>query len=131
MAKRNILKLNAKPITFTVIGISSHENDYRVSWSLNEHLNMNFIQTDDLTTGETEFTRFVDETESRTIWLISNRGEDSFLLEKYRNIDFILQFTDILPDEEINNWLRVLRKAPLISTAFVIPFSKQILQKLG
>ena len=33
---------------FKLIGIASHENDYRLSWAINKSLNIDFIKADDL-----------------------------------------------------------------------------------
>ncbi len=132
MAKRNILKLDVPPTTLTVIGISSHENDYRLSWSINEHLGLKFAQTDSLVTdtGE-EFACFAHEDEDQKLLLLSNRCDNGFLLEKYKNFDFILKFDIELTDANLSEWLRSLKKVPLISAAFHIPVNKQILQKLA
>ena len=129
MAKRNVLK--HKPIAYTVIGISSHENDYRLSWSLNEQLGLGFTLSERLRTdsGE-EFTCFVHRDEEQSLFLISNRCDNGFLLEKYRNLDFVLKFEYELPSSELTAWLSRLKKVPLVSTVFPIPFNKQVLQKL-
>ncbi len=130
MAKRNILK--SAPVTFTIIGISSHENDYRLSWSMNEQLGLDFARTAGLRTdkGE-EFACFAHEGEDQILLLISNRCDNGFLLEKYKNLDFILKFESELSDSELFGWLGNLKKVPLVSAAFPIPFDKHILQKLG
>jgi hypothetical protein len=132
MAKRNVVTLNINPAAFTVVGISSHENDYRLSWSLNEHLGLAFAQTAGLITdtGE-EFTCFAHEDEIRTLLLISNRCDNGFLLEKYKNFDFMMKFDSELTDAELSAWLRDFKKVPLISIAFPIPLNKQVLRKLG
>jgi len=132
MAKRNIIKLNTSPVIFTVIGISSHENDYRLSWNINELLGCTFIQGDSLVTGAgKEFTCFVHEDGNQRLVLVSNRCDNGFLLEKYKNFDFVLKFDSELGEAEISAWLRNLRKVPLVSAAFPIPFNKQVLQLLG
>lgn len=132
MAKRNVVRLDTGPVVFTIIGISSHENDYRLSWSINEQLGFAFAQGDNLVNSVgKEFACFVHEDEDQTLLLISNRCDNGFLLEKYRNFDFILKFDTELNEAEIYAWLRDLRKVPLISAAFQIPISKQVLQVLG
>ena len=132
IAKRNVIKLDPGPVTFTVIGISAHENDYRLSWSINEQLGLAFIQNDSLLThNNKEFTCFIFEDEDQKILLISNRCANGFFLEKYRNFDFILKFDVELNETEIDTWLRDLKKVPLVSAVFPIPINKQILQALG
>ena len=131
MAKRNVVKLDASPVTFTVMGISSHENDYRLSWSINEQLGLSFVQSDSLIIDGNEFTCFVAENDDHSLILISNRCDDGFLLEKYKNFDFILKFSAELNEAEAYVWLRDLRRVPLVSAVFPIPVNKQVLQILG
>ena len=132
MAKRNIVKLDTAPVVFTIIGISSHENDYRLSWSINEQMGCAFAQGDSLVTasGE-EFTCFVHEDDDRRLLLISNRCDNGFLLEKHKNFDFILKFDGELSEPELSAWLRDLRKVPLVSAVFPIPVNKKALHLLG
>ena len=131
MAKRNVVKLDAAPVMFTVIGISSHENDYRLTWSLNEQLGLTFVQSKSLISSEKEFTCFVLEDDNQKLTLISNRCNNGFLLEKYKTFDFILKFDAELNEAETQTWLRDLKRVSLVSTAFPIPVNKQVLQILG
>jgi len=131
--KRNIYKLKTDSQTvFTIIGISSHENDYRLSWNINEHTGLSFSQNDSLVTDSgKEFTRFVHEDEEQKMTLLSNRCDNGFLLEKHKNIDFILKFDMHLSEGKISEWLCNLKKVPLISTAYHISVDKKALQFLG
>ncbi len=131
MAKRNILKIDVPLISFTLIGISSHENDYRLCWNLNEYLDMELAQADNIVTDSQEFSCFAYEGDIHTILLISNRCDNGFLLDKYKNIDFILKFDPELTADELSTWQYNLKKVPLVSMAFPIPLNKNILQLLG
>jgi len=126
-SKRNIFKLKTdKTMVFTVIGISSHENDYRLSWSINEQIGLALSQTDSLIIdSEKEFSRFVHEDDEKRITLVSNRCDNSFLLEKHKNLDYFLQFDTQLSETEISEWLHDLKKVPLVSTAYQLPFDKK------
>jgi len=133
MAKRKVVKLmDTSPVVFTIIGISSHENDYRLSWSINEQLRLAFAQGDSIVTDAgNEFTCFVHEDDLQRLLLISNRCDNGFLLDKYKNFDFILKINAELTDAEMTEWLRNLKKVSLVSVAFHIPVNRQILQILG
>ena len=132
MAKRNVVKLDVGSVIFTAIGISSHENDYRLSWSINEQLGLAFTHGKNVVTGAgKEFSCFAHEDDERTLLLISNRCDNGFLLEKHKNIDFILKFNTELNDTETSAWLSDLKKVPLVSAVFPIPVNKQVLQLLG
>ena len=129
--KRNIIKYKAAADKmFTVIGISSHENDYRLSWNFNEDLGLSFVRSEDnIETGDgKEFAYFVHQDEDQCLMLISNRCDNGFLIDKYRNLDFILKFDTELNDEEIAEWIKKLRKVTLVSAAFIIQADKQIVQ---
>jgi len=128
MGKRNIINLDSLSVVFTIMGISSHENDYRLSWSVNEQLGLTFVKNENLVAGDgREFSCFVHEDENQSLLLISNRCDNGFLLEKHKNIDFILKFNTELNDTEISAWLGNLKKVPLISTVFCIPVNKKML----
>jgi len=131
MAKRNVVKLDVGVVTFSIIGISSHENDYRLSWSINEQLGLAFTRSDNVVTSAgKEFSCYIHEGDNQMLLLISNRCDNGFLLEKYKNIDFILKFDTELNDTATAAWISDLKKAPLISAAFPIPVNRQVLQLL-
>jgi len=130
MVKR--VRLEIKPAAFSIFGISSHENDYRLSWSINEQFGLSLAQDNSIKTSEDkDFTCFVHDDDHQTIILISNRCENGFLLEKYKNFDFILKIIPELIEEETAKWLRNLKKVPLISAVLSIPVSKTIIKLLG
>ena len=131
MAKRNVVKLDVGMVSFSIIGISSHENDYRLSWSINEQLGLTFAHGDNVVSAGKEFSCFAHEDDDQTLLLISNRCDNGFLLEKYKNIDFILKFDTELNDTEMSEWIRDLRKVSLISVAFPMPVNRKVLQALG
>ncbi len=132
MSKKNILKLDLTPTSATVIGISSHENDYRLSWSLNEHLGFSFAQDQDMITdSDNEFSCFIHHDENQILKLISNRCDNGFLLNKYKNFDFILKIEPKLSSTELDACIDKLKKIPLISAVMHIPLDKETSQKLN
>ena len=133
MTKRKVVKfVDATPVVFTIIGISSHENDYRLSWNINEQLRLAFVQGDSIVAGDgNEFTCFVHEDDQQSLLLISNRCDNGFLLGKHKNLDFILKINAELNETQMAEWLSNLRKTPLVSAAFHIQVNKQILRLLG
>ena len=132
MIRRNVVKLDVDLPLFTIIGISSHENDYRLSWSINEHTGLAFSLGKNLVTPSgNEFTCFVHNDDEQNITLVSNRCDNGFLLNKYKNMDFILKIDAELNQPQISEWIQKLRKTPFVSTAFHIPVNNQLLQLLG
>lgn len=113
---------------FDLIGISSHQNDYRISWALNTELNFGLIKTDNLIVSITSnkenqiFSKYsyVDDDNLNLYHLISNRCDNGFLLEEYKNIDFILM---IIGEYDKNFLPSLLNKIKLID---IIIFAFQI-----
>ena len=132
--KRQVIKYrdNCEQLRFTVIGISSHENDYRLSWNMNEELGLAFVRNNDniKTSDEMEFACFLNQNDDQRLMLISNRCDNGFLIKKHKNLDFFLTFDEELSDEETNEWLKKLRKTSLIAAAFTIQPDKNIMQLL-
>ena len=123
-SKRNIIKYKYTDdeMMFTLIGISSHESDFRLTWNINEEMGFSFIRSgQNIETGDgNEFAYFVHQDDDQCLMIISNRCDNGFLIEKYKNLDFIMKFETILNDEEIDEWIKRLRKVTLISAAFTI-----------
>ena len=133
-AKRQIVKYmdTADEEMFTLIGISSHENDYRLSWEINDVLGLKFAQDNESikTDDDNAFTCFVHQDDDQRIMLISNRCDNGFLIGKHKNLDFIMKFDTQLDDDETNEWIKKLRTVTLIYAAFKIPEDRQILNLL-
>jgi len=127
-AKRKLHKLNLeyKP-DYILIGIASHENDYRIGWALNNDLGFNFIKTDDLVVYkakyeiELSFSKyFLSNDPDLNSYLISNKSEQGFLLPKIKNIDFILKLSVENGMDFIDDILFKIKKIDVVITAFVI-----------
>ena len=133
-ASKNIIKYKdtAPTAAFTVLGISSHENDYRLSWNFNDDLGFKFAKTiDNIETHDgKEFNCFVHQDDDQRLLLVSNLCDKGYLLNKYKNLDFILKFDYELDEAEITKWIKKLRKVTLVSAAFIIHPDKKVMQLL-
>lgn len=81
---------------YTIIGIVSHQRDYRLIWSINEKMNLRLVKFDDLKIFQDrkkEFNTFsfyyynAPET-FKTYYFISNSGENGPLFPEYKQINF-------------------------------------------
>lgn len=127
--KKNLHTLSSpqQPVYF-LLGISSHENDYRISWALNNLLGLKLIKADNLKSlnkriGETqEFSMYVGQSDefSPIYKLISNRCDNGFLLEELKNIDYILRIEPMESPLNIDNVLLKLKEVQLISAIFCL-----------
>jgi hypothetical protein len=113
---------------FQLIGIASHENDYRLCWALNKKMGFEFVKSNDLIIAhpkhkiEIHYSKYFyeDEMDYLNYYLLSNKSDKGFLLPDHKNIDFLLKITGN-PDAEILNQLTLkLKKIDIVITAFIL-----------
>ncbi len=117
---------------FKLIGISSHENDYRLVWAINEHMKLQFTRIENLIIhqvklqSDLEFGRYLFHDEDRyfKLYLISNRCPDGFLFPEVKNIDFLLQVIGDVSEQELKSLVKGLKAVPVVSAAFELPTNK-------
>ncbi|MCD6597153.1 MAG: IPExxxVDY family protein [Bacteroidales bacterium] len=123
------IKLAFKPeLEFQLIGISSHENDYHLSWAINKNIGLNLAKSKNLSIynrqlkEQQEFSVFSFDNEDNFILfnLISNTSVNGFLFPEMRNIDFFLQIYGETDDKFILNLINKLNKIEIVSTSFII-----------
>jgi hypothetical protein len=127
--KKKIVKLQiGETNSFTLIGISSHENDYRLVWAMNNVFSFQFTRSENLVifnqklSTDLEFSRFIfsDEDKYLTYHLISNRCPDGFLFPEIKNLDYLLQITGEHDSKHLSIILKGLKKVGIVSAAFMI-----------
>ena len=113
------------------LGISSHENDYRLSWALNQYLGFHLVKSENhivfnlRINEQQEFSVYSYQSEqSITYRLISNRCDNGFFIEEYKNIDFILDIHPGQPAEFTSDLLGQIKTIPFVSMAFRIDILK-------
>jgi len=122
--KSHKLKLTPE-YSFSMIGISSHENDYRLSWALNKALNIELRKTDnyDVITKKSpvkqSFSKYtyVDETSQLDYILIANSCENGYLMEEYKNLDYVFLISQDFTQEEKQKYLQLVKSAGVIHLA--------------
>lgn len=113
-------------IDYALLGISSHENDYRLVWAINQ-VGFRFAKVDALVVSDKlreslEFSRFFyfDEEKQLTYKLISNRQGEGILFTEIKNLDYVMQITGELSAAELAEIEGLLKKAELISGVYRI-----------
>lgn len=128
-SKKQTLRLKVdKDIRFRLLGISCHENDYRLVWAVNNQLKWNFVKTGNLVVHnqklktDLEFSRFTFTDDSRymTYNLISNRCPDGFLFSEIKNIDFLVHITGEVTEAEVREFRSRLKGVKVISATFIL-----------
>jgi len=130
--KRTLKLKISEEIHFKLIGISSHENDYRLVWAINNKLAFQFVRTDSLTIhrealqSDLSFNRYTytDEDKYLTFNLISNNSTEGFLFPGLKNLDYLIQVTGDILEGEMAELLRNLKSVEVISACFVLDPAK-------
>lgn len=125
--KIHILK-EKESYEFGLIGISSPENDYRISWILNNSKGYRLVRHEDLEVHHKRLDdlqrfhqfRYFDEEALLLYRLISNKCENGYLLEEMPKIDFLLQICGELEEGFIDALVKELNGVGEISLAFRI-----------
>jgi len=111
---------------FTLIGISCHSKDYRICREINNTLNIDLIRTEDLeiakqsTINSHPFYEYIDDDNYLEYYLISNRGNNSFLIPEQKKVDFFLLAKGDISDNHTNDVIYKINKVSLVLTSFSI-----------
>jgi len=132
MAKKIYLDVRSDPALFTLLGISCHLRDYRLSYLFNHHLGFSLIKRDDLRIisspdkGQTEFSFYSYRNEERlnTFYLIANRSQSFILVPEMKQFDFLLIVEGRYNKGEKNVMIKTIRSLPGVLTVFEINFTE-------
>jgi hypothetical protein len=120
------LKINQNN-DFILLGLVSAEPDYKLSLSLNKKFrislkNISPIRLTGDNVSELAFSRFSDSVNSTDLVfnLVSNRSGKNFLLNKLKNIDYLLQVQYSDNEINLNNITSNLRQIDSITAVFNI-----------
>lgn len=127
--KKKAHKLSYSPdFNFILYGISSHQNDYRLIWSVNTELSMNFSRKENLIIkdeklGEDlEFAMYTchDENREMKYGIVANRCEKGYLIPELKNIDYLLHLTGEIDEMFQKKLLSDLRNIKSIAAVFLL-----------
>jgi hypothetical protein len=120
MAKKIILETRSEPILFTLFGISCHLKDYRLSYHLNQRLELSLVKMDDFQGFSFYFCR--DEDCYNSYYLLGNRGQESILLPDLKQTDFILLLEGPAKKTQKERLLNSIKGIQNVLTAFEVRF---------
>ena len=131
MAKKIYLDDKPDPVFYTLLGISCHLKDYRLSFLLNQHLGFAFAKMDDLRVNspvhksEADFSFYNSFNEEKlfSYYLIANRSQDFILVPEMKQIDFILFVEGKCNKQGRGSLIKKIRMVPGILTAIEIDFA--------
>jgi hypothetical protein len=112
---------------FVLLGLVSAEPDYKLSLSLNKKFGISLKNIPPLkltagTKSELAFSRFSNNNDNSDLIfsLISNRTGKNFLLNKLKNIDYLLQIQISENEIDLNNITSSLREIDTVTAVFNI-----------
>ncbi|HNR55139.1 MAG TPA: IPExxxVDY family protein [Flavobacteriales bacterium] len=125
------LKLSLEPVPdVTIIGISSHVNDYRLCWSINRSVGLELTRrrsdiADDANGIRALFSAYdhVDERSQARYTLVNNHSGDGILLKEQRQADYFLVVDNELVEQH-PDLLERLRRAEFVLTAYPLSFEQ-------
>ncbi len=111
---------------FVLIGISSHEKDYRICWALNNQLGLNLVKTDALEIKDKKqddpsfFSLFSFELpdEFMDYFIIANRSEKGLLIPEQKQVDYFFIIRGEIENDKVMDMIRRIKESSLVQTAF-------------
>ena len=107
---------------FCLIGIVSHEKDYRLCWMINSILNIRLAKMEDHAAEHSKHSTygFVQEELFREYYLLANKGEGHLLIEEHKHIDYFLMIKGSVEEDEKKHILELIKKSEMVSAAYLI-----------
>lgn len=112
---------------FELIGISCHSPDYRLSWAINQKLDIDLARLKDIdlqlgknVSGFFSFYAFDDEESHTTYNLISNRCSDGYLIPEMKHFDYFIQYWGPYSDSDLDELNSEVRSLSLVLTSLRI-----------
>lgn len=113
---------------FVLIGISSHEKDYRICWVLNNKLGLNLIKTEPLEIKDkkqdelSHFSLFSFEQpdDFMEYFIIANRSEKGLLIPEQKHVDYFFIVRGEVEDDNVMEMIKLIKESNLVQTAFLI-----------
>lgn len=119
---KQIAKIPVSYPDFYLIGIASHENDYRLAWAINASLGIALSKISDVVVYHDKYKHDIPLSvfaqdmpeQGYSIKMFANRGDNFFLLEEFRNIDFFLKIEGEVSESKIQSFTASLKKIEII-----------------
>lgn len=116
---------------YSLIGISYHLKDYRLSYGINKLLHFHLKKFPDFPirlSGSEDYRYFSlyyfnDTDFCNEYFLLSNQTENIFLIPTYKQADFFLLIAGQPKPQHLDYCMKNLRKIPQVLTAFTINIS--------
>jgi hypothetical protein len=114
---------------FELIGISSHEKDYRLAWSLNRAMNWKLVKVEDIQIEQREsiacFPRFYyhHPVDQSIVTLIDNKTSEGYLMPELTQFDYLLKVEELQHGLD-DLFFKKLRRAQFVLAVFPLDVTK-------
>jgi hypothetical protein len=116
---------------FVLIGISSHEKDYRICWVINNTLALELVKIEPLEIKDkkqdesSHFSLFSCERpdEFMEYFIIANRSEKGMLIPEQKQIDYFFVIRGEIENDVVMEIIKKIKESNLVQTAFRIDVS--------
>jgi len=111
---------------FSLVGIGCHAKDYRLSWEINNSLNIKLKKEEDIypETGQDEISfdssAYYDIENHLQYTLISNKKDGVHLIPEHPQLDYFLKVIGPQHDCEIEHQKQIIQGIDLVLTALLI-----------
>ena len=113
---------------FVLIGISSHEKDYRICWGLNNKLELDLVKVEPLEIKDkkqdelSHFSLFSCERpdEFMEYFIVSNRSEKGMLIPEQKQLDYFFIIKGEIENDVVMEMIKKIKEIDLVQTAFRI-----------
>ena len=128
MAKKVFLEVHSEAAYFTLIGISCHLREYRLTHLLNKKQEFAFAREQDLSIsypgknepGTFSFFFWKDEDHLNSYSLIANRSEEHVLVPEIKQLDFIMVIEGEFSKTRKDSLIKSICSIPNVLTAYEI-----------
>jgi hypothetical protein len=114
--------------SFTIIGISCHQKDYRLCWELNKTLELELQKEEDIPgpSEEISFSRYYYKNEDflQDFYLLTNKIGKVLFAPELKQADYILQIYGIRNEYEVDDLVQKIISIDSVLTAFVFNTEK-------
>jgi len=114
---------------FSVLAINSHVKSYKICWSINKHLNTNFIKVKShkVETNTIQFFdrfTFIDIKNDSQYDLVCNQSPSGYLLGSHKSVNYFLKIQNKLWQSEKQYFIDKLNEIPDILLIFELNLEK-------
>lgn len=116
-----------EPGDLYLLGLVSNENDYRLSWQINQHLKVGLTRLEDIKIevkgSEQDFIvyTYTDENKYMQLTFFKNKSSSNvYLLPEHKSCDFFLCIQGSLYTDEYEKMVKSIKEMPVVSMVMKI-----------